>query len=64
MHAGAHSILTFQQVSSTRGGKQTVEDDEEDADEEYVEGDAEEEAAGDAEQEAVSGGANENDEDQ
>ena len=50
MRAGAHIILTFQQVSSTRGGKQTVEDDEEDADEEYVEKDAEEEAAGDAEQ--------------
>ena len=60
MRASAHSILTFQQVSSTRRGKQTVEDDEEDADEEYVEGDAEEEAAGDAEQEAVGGGANEN----
>ena len=43
-------------------GKQTIEDDEEDADKEYVEGDAEEEAAGDAEQEAA-GGANENDED-
>ena len=64
MCAGAHSILTFQQVSSTRGGKQTVKDDEEDADEEYVEGDAEEEAAGNAEQEAVGGGANENNEDQ
>ena len=63
MRTSAHIILTFQQVSSTRRGKQTIEDDEEDADEEYVEGDAEEEAAGDAEQEAV-GGANENDEDQ
>ena len=63
MRASAHIILTFQQVSSTREGKQTVEDDEEDADEEYAEGDAEEKAAGDAEQEAA-GGANENDEDQ
>ena len=63
MRASAHIILTFQQVSSTRGGKQTVEDDEEDADEEYVKGDVEEKAAGDVEQEAVGGGANENNED-
>ena len=60
MRTSAHIILTFQQVSSTRGGKQTIEDDEKDVDEEYVERDAEEKAADDAEQEAVGGGANEN----